>query len=164
MPPADCCIVRDCPSPEATLRLAHRLGCLAPAGLVIGLSGTLGSGKTTFVQGLASGLAVPPDFPITSPTFTLINQYPGRLPLYHADLYRLGLNADLESIGLFDCMDGCGVLAIEWADLAPADLPEIRVEIHLEIVSDLNRRITLAAYGLAPKNLLERLAEYTQTQ
>jgi tRNA threonylcarbamoyladenosine biosynthesis protein TsaE len=151
-------IVLSCASPAATGDLARRLGRLAPAGLVIALSGTLGSGKTAFVQGLASGLQVPAACPVTSPTFTLLHRYPGRLFLYHADLYRLGRNADLESIGLLDGMED-GVLAIEWADLAPAGLPEARLEIHLEIVSDSERRITFRAYGLGPENLLRQLAE-----
>lgn len=151
-----------CPDPEATGELAARLGRLATAGLVIGLSGTLGSGKTTFVQGLARGLGVPSTCRVTSPTFTLINDYPGRLPLYHADLYRLGMDADLESIGLMDLMGGDGVLAIEWADLAPGGLPEIWLAVHLDIVAEIERRITFTAYGLEPGNLLKRLAEPAQ--
>ena len=151
-----------CPDPEATCDLAARLGRLATAGLVIGLSGTLGSGKTTFVQGLAKGLGVPPTCRVTSPTFTLINDYPGRLPLYHADLYRLGMDADLESIGLVDLMGSDGVLAIEWADLSPGGLPEVWLAVHLEIVAEIERRITFTAYGLEPENLLKRLAEPAQ--
>ena len=149
----------DCPSPEATRQLACRLGRMAPSGLVIALSGTLGSGKTVFVQGLAEGLDVAPNYVVTSPSFTLINEYPGRQPLYHADLYRLGPDADLETIGLLDLMGAAGVLAIEWAAAAQADLPEAYLAVHLEITGDLRRRITFTAYGLGPDNLLKKLAD-----
>ena len=132
---------------------------MAPPGLVIALDGTLGSGKTVFVQGLAQGLDVAPGYGVTSPSFTLINEYPGRQPLYHADLYRLGPDADLETIGLLDLMGAEGVLAIEWAAAAQADLPEAYLAVHLEITGDRRRRITFTAYGLGPDNLLNRLAD-----
>ena len=82
----------------ATRRLGERLGRAAAPGDVIGLDGTLGAGKTCLVQGLARGLGVPRDVPVGSPTFTLLNEHRGRLPLYHADLYRLEDEGELRRI------------------------------------------------------------------
>jgi tRNA threonylcarbamoyladenosine biosynthesis protein TsaE len=110
---------------------------------VLALTGDLGSGKTVFVRGLARGLAVPPAFYITSPTYTLINEYPGRLPLYHVDLYRLSDPQDAEFIGLFDLMAGGGVTAIEWADRIDGQLPADRLDIRLDIIDDDTRRIDI---------------------
>ena len=146
-------------SAQATRRLAARLGRLAPAGLVIALTGDLGSGKTTFVQGLAEGLEVPAGYVVTSPSFTLVNDYPGRLPLHHADLYRLGDGADIDEIGLLERMDGAGVLAIEWAERALADLPAAHLAVHLTVTGPDRRRAAMAAYGLVPANLLQRLPD-----
>ena len=84
-------------SADKTRQLGRSIGRLINQPLVIALIGDLGSGKTAFVQGLAAGLDVAGDYYITSPTFTLINEYPGRLPLYHADLYRLETIGDLAS-------------------------------------------------------------------
>lgn len=151
-------LVCDCPSPGATRRLARQLGRLATPGLVLALDGDLGSGKTTFVQGLAEGLGVPPDCYVTSPSFTLTNEYPGRIPLCHADLYRLGESADLEAVGLLERMDQEVVVAIEWAESAAADLPADHLSVHLEITGAQRRRITLATGGRRTENLLRNLA------
>ena len=91
-------------SAEETKRLGRKIGSLIDDPIVLALSGDLGSGKTVFVQGLARGLDVPPDYYITSPTFTLVNEYPGRLRLFHIDLYRLDHFGDLEDIGLHDIL------------------------------------------------------------
>jgi tRNA threonylcarbamoyladenosine biosynthesis protein TsaE len=152
------CLHYDCSSPVATRRLARLLGRLARPGLVIALTGALGSGKTAFVQGLAQGLAVPPDCYVTSPSFTLINVYPGRIPLCHADLYRLGEGADLEAIGLLDHLEQEEVVAVEWAAHAAADLPLDHLTVHLEISGDRQRRITLTAGGRETENLLKDVA------
>jgi tRNA threonylcarbamoyladenosine biosynthesis protein TsaE len=141
-----------------TRRLARELGRLAPPGLVIALTGDLGSGKTTFVQGLAQGLAVPPDCYVTSPSFTLINEYQGRIPLCHADLYRLGEGADLEAVGLLERLDQDAVVAIEWAEAAAADLPTDHLAVRLEITGEQQRRITLIAGGRHTDILLRDLA------
>jgi tRNA threonylcarbamoyladenosine biosynthesis protein TsaE len=82
-----------------TLALGRRVGALARPGLVLALYGDLGAGKTVFVQGLARGLGVPEKCPVTSPTFTLINEYPGRLRLFHIDLYRISDLVELDDIG-----------------------------------------------------------------
>jgi tRNA threonylcarbamoyladenosine biosynthesis protein TsaE len=156
------CLEYECPSAAATGEVARELGRLAPAGLVIALTGELGSGKTTFIQALARGLEVPADCYVTSPSFTLVNEYPGRVPLCHADLYRLGEGADLEGIGLLERMNGEAVVAIEWAGYAGAELPRQHLTVHLEIVGKGKRRVTLCAYGLEVVNLLKQLADCAQ--
>jgi tRNA threonylcarbamoyladenosine biosynthesis protein TsaE len=94
----------------------RRLGEAAEAGDVLLLSGTLGAGKTALVQGLAAGLGSASE--VLSPTFVLVRQYPGRLELVHADLYRLGNREEMEALGLLE-LSAAGVLAVEWADRAP---------------------------------------------
>jgi tRNA threonylcarbamoyladenosine biosynthesis protein TsaE len=115
--------------------LAGRLG----AGARVLLYGELGAGKTAFVRGLATGLGVDPD-DVSSPTFTLVQEYRGRLPLYHVDLYRLA-SAEVDDLGL-DALAADGVLAIEWAERMPrADAGAIHVR--LEHAGDDQRRIVV---------------------
>src|ERR1051325_11702570 len=103
-------------SPQAMQRLARRLGAELRAGDVIGLAGHLGAGKTVFVKGLADGLGVDP-VRVSSPTFTLINEYRGgRLSLHHIDLYRLERASELTELGLWEIVGAEGVCAIEWID------------------------------------------------
>ncbi|MBF0509910.1 MAG: tRNA (adenosine(37)-N6)-threonylcarbamoyltransferase complex ATPase subunit type 1 TsaE [Deltaproteobacteria bacterium] len=126
--------------PEATLNLGRRLGEMLTAGDVVALIGDLGSGKTLLTGGLARGLGVPEDYYVTSPTFTIINEYPGRLTLYHVDLYRqehgLGdMDAEVEEV-----VYGKGVAVIEWAERWLEHLPEHCIEIHLSQTGPLSRR------------------------
>lgn len=117
-------------SPEETWELAAELAGELGAGTVIALHGDLGAGKTCFVQGLAAALGI--DEPITSPTYTLIGEYEGRLPLHHIDLYRLSGPVDALGLGLEEYFDANGITAIEWAEraegLLPPDLLHIRIE------------------------------------
>ena len=139
---------------EETKKLGQKIGKQMKPGAVITLTGDLGSGKTVLVQGLARGLDVPDYYYITSPTFTLINEYPGRYPLYHVDLYRIETCDDLEEIGFYEILSGNGVTAIEWADrLCQNDLDD-HVSLHFEIINDVSRRIFLATYGLEEINLI----------
>jgi tRNA threonylcarbamoyladenosine biosynthesis protein TsaE len=118
-------------SPDATERLGQRVAAHLRAGDVLCLHGDLAAGKTTFVRGLARGLGSPS--PVSSPTFTLIHEYPGgRLPLVHMDAYRLSGPDDAESTGILDYLaDGRSVVAIEWAQRIAAALPDERLEITL---------------------------------
>ena len=144
-------------SSEETVVLGQTMGSLAKAHVVIALVGDLGSGKTVFVKGLAKGLAIPDSYTITSPSYTLINEYPGRLYLFHADLYRLAGRIDIESTGLFEILDGAGVVVIEWADrMAPEDL-NADIRITFEITGDHTRLIGLSGYGQTGVNLLKEL-------
>jgi tRNA threonylcarbamoyladenosine biosynthesis protein TsaE len=147
-----------------TRRLAEFLGTLIVAPIVIAMTGDLGSGKTTFVQGLARGLRVAKAYPITSPTFTLVNEYPGRLPLYHVDLYRITNPLDVEELGLYDIMRGEGVVIIEWAAIIADALPLERLDIGLEIVDDDLRKLTFIGYGSDSNNLLSRIEHWNEEQ
>ncbi len=142
-------------SPEETFQLAEQLGRLLQPGDVIALVGELGSGKTLFSQGLAEGLQVPETFYITSPTFTIINEYPGRIPFYHLDFYRLNSAAEFSELGLEEILYGRGAVAIEWAERLGEDLPEQRLEVHLEFRNETSRSLTFSAFGA---RLEERLA------
>lgn len=145
-------------SVNETQELGQKIGALIKQPLIIALIGDLGSGKTAFVQGLAQGIDVPADYYITSPTFTLINEYPGRLPLCHVDLYRLETVADFEDIGLDEMLCDQTVLAIEWADKLSQKLTADYLSMNFEIIDNDYRKINLIAYGHTASNLLKALA------
>jgi tRNA threonylcarbamoyladenosine biosynthesis protein TsaE len=137
--------------------LAARLAQYLAAGDVIWLSGDLGAGKTTFTQGLGRGLGI--SVPITSPTFVLIREYAGRLPLYHVDLYRLDSAREIANLGLSDYLDGHGVCVVEWAErLAP---PGERPGLHVRITpsGESARDLDFAATGQPAERLLAGLQQ-----
>ena len=136
-------------SPEETLRLAVELGELCGPGDVVALVGELGTGKTLFAKGLARGLGVPSDEPVVSPSFTLLNEYAGRCPVYHFDFYRLSDVGDLENIGLDEYLGAGGVVIVEWAERMPDALGAEHLEIRLEYAGEDKRRITIT--GLGPR-------------
>lgn len=142
-----------CSSAEATRNLGSAIGQGAGPGTVIALTGDLGAGKTVFVQGLARGLDVPQSVYVTSPTYTLINEYPGRLTLFHVDLYRLAGGEDLDELGLEEILFGDGVVAIEWPDrLAEGELPADHLAVRIEVPDneadgDGPRRIDIQSEG-----------------
>ncbi len=142
-------------SPEATRQLGFRMGRMLAPPAVLVLTGDLGSGKTAFVQGIAQGLDVPEDYYVTSPTYTIINEYPGRHRLFHIDLYRTGGPDDFEAIGLYDILhDTEAVVAVEWAERLGAALPADPIAVHFEIVGHTRRNILLTTSGLDVSNLV----------
>jgi tRNA threonylcarbamoyladenosine biosynthesis protein TsaE len=146
-----------CPSAADTHALGRRIGQAIASGVILTLRGDLGSGKTTFVQGLAGGLGVPASYYVTSPTYTIINGYPGRLPLYHIDLYRLGSPEELEDIGFYDLLQPEAVVAIEWPELAVEKLPPDHLSLVFEILDNDARKIRLRSYGLQGRSVIDRL-------
>lgn len=106
-------------SPEQTRELGERLGGLLRPGDVAALAGGLGAGKTVFVSGLARGLGVEDERLVTSPTFVILHEYPGRISLYHFDLYRLERIQDVWDLGYEEYFEGRGVCAVEWAEKFP---------------------------------------------
>jgi tRNA threonylcarbamoyladenosine biosynthesis protein TsaE len=127
-------------------QIAARLGRALAVGDVVALMGTLGAGKTTFVQGLARGLGVAADRHVASPTFALVNEHPGRVPLVHADLYRVADARELCELGLDDAFDRAAV-AIEWLDRFPDAAPPDRLEITIAIGADGIRTLTVVPQG-----------------
>ena len=144
-------------SAEETRNLGKLLGEVLSAGDIVLLFGDLGAGKTTLVQGIAAGLGVSQDEYVRSPTFTLVNQYQGRVPVHHIDLYRIESASDMASIGLEDELDGGGAVLVEWAEkLFHEDTGAItadynldqRIEIRLNILGDDTRSINITAVNL----------------
>lgn len=129
--------------PVETAELGARLAAQARAGDVLCLWGDLGAGKTVLAKGFGAGLGVTDT--ITSPTFVLMAEYAGRLPLFHLDLYRLADEVDAFESGLLDDRQGAGVTVIEWPDRMGATLPGGRLDVIFETEGDDVRRITLRA-------------------
>ena len=131
------------------------MGAVLEPGDFIALRGELGSGKTRFANGIARGLEIPPAIPITSPTFTLLNIYEGRLPLFHFDLYRLAGDDDVVALGFDEYFAGQGVSLVEWAERLESELPPERLEISFSYVDEQRRRIVVAPFGTRFKRLIE---------
>lgn len=141
-------------SSEQTKLIGKEIGKITFRGCVIALCGELGSGKTVFAKGLAEGLGV--DSFITSPTFVLINEYSGRYPFYHFDVYRIRAE-DMHELGYEEYFYGDGVTAIEWAQKISDLLPEEHLRIDFEYISESERQISLAGYGENYVNLIKKI-------
>ncbi len=144
--------------PAGTRALAERLGRLARPGDVLCLVGELGAGKTTFTQGLALGLGLPPDEPVNSPTFMLVAEHPGgRLPLYHFDVYRLSDSSGLYDLAFDEYLDAGGVLVIEWADKIADALPPDRLDVVFSSTGEESRFLAFTAHGAQADAVLRGL-------
>ena len=143
-------------SPEQTWQIGQLLGKLLDAGDTVCLYGDLGAGKTNFTYGIAQGLDVPEQY-ITSPTFTFVNEYQGRVPLYHIDLYRLKDPDELEHIGFDEYLESDGVTVIEWAERAEDELPVESLSVYLTYVDEKSREIGFLGEGKRFETLVEEL-------
>lgn len=141
---------------SATDRIGRLLAETLPDGAVIALVGTLGAGKTRLVQAVAEASGVDQGT-VSSPTFVLLHEYDGDRSIYHFDAYRLADEAEFRQLGPDDYFEGSGLTFVEWADKFPAILPEDHLEIHIEIVDDDRRRLTLQARSDHYKNVFETL-------
>lgn len=137
----------------ALRRFGHRVGARAVAGDVIALVGGLGAGKTFLAQHLAHGLGVPVEERVTSPTFTLVQEHPGRVTMHHADLYRLGDVDELREVGLFE-LGASGVVVVEWADRFPEAVPSDALWIELAVSSPSIRLVRAHGDGERAARLL----------
>jgi tRNA threonylcarbamoyladenosine biosynthesis protein TsaE len=142
-------------SDRQTRQIGERLGGLCQPGDLILLEGGLGSGKTTLAQGIGRGLGV--GRPINRPTFTLVKEYGGRLPLYHFDFYRLEDPAEVADLGLDEYLDGDGVCVVEWADRAAPLWPERCLRIRLAAMGPRTRRLCLEGIGARGRALCQAL-------
>ncbi len=130
-------------SAEETRQIAARFSAQLQAGDCVLLVGELGSGKTTFVQGLAQGLGVRE--PVRSPTFVLMHEYQGRLPIYHFDAYRVNSLAELREIGFEETVYAQGLTVIEWGERAAGLLPRTCWRVEIALLADTRRKIRIFA-------------------
>ncbi len=129
------------------MRCGNIIGRAAAPGCVIGLTGELGTGKTCLIKGLVAAIAGVSEQDVASPTFTFLQEFPGIIPVYHFDLYRVKTPAELDDLGFYECVYGTGVTVIEWADRAASALPAECLMIHLAHVDECRRRLTISASG-----------------
>ena len=120
-------------SPEETQVLGEKLGKTLQQGDVIALIGDLGTGKTCLTQGIARGVGIAPDEVVNSPSYILINEYNGTVPIYHIDLYRLENAAEIAELGLSEYVEGDGICIIEWAERMADALPDTCIKIHITL-------------------------------
>ena len=130
-------------SPEETQALGEEIGRELSCGDIVAITGELGAGKTCLVQGIGWGAGVDPKVYMTSPSFTIIKAYRGRIPVHHIDLFRLNTIEEAYELPIEDYFFGKGVTIIEWADKIESLLPPGHLRIHIEIVSENERRIKI---------------------
>ena len=143
-------------SPEMTMALAARLAAVAEAGDLVCLWGELGAGKTVFAKGFGSGLGI--EATINSPSFVLMSEYAGRLPLFHLDLYRLAGPADVVAGGLLDERQAAGVTLIEWPERLEPLVPSPRLDVRIDGAGTDRRSISIHAVGSGPERYLRAAA------
>ena len=132
---------------EKTLAFGEFLGKVAEPADIITLEGPLGAGKTALTQAIGRGLGIDPKIYITSPTFSLLQEYQGRLPLYHMDLYRLSSEEDIENLGFSEYFYGDGLTVIEWPERLGTLMPLERLHIQLIITGETSRNAQLTFHG-----------------
>jgi tRNA threonylcarbamoyladenosine biosynthesis protein TsaE len=133
----------DLPDLDSTIAFGRALGQKLQPDDVVALIGSLGAGKTHLVRAIAEGLGIPDSRVVSSPTFTLIHEYKGRLPIFHFDVYRLKSPAEFVDLGVAEYFEAGGVCLIEWADRVLEYLPKRRITIELEITGETSRRLTI---------------------
>ena len=149
--------IKSC-SVSQTLKIGKALAKNMEKGDIVGLFGELGSGKTVFTKGIALGLGIHP-LTVISPTFILLKEYNGELPLYHFDLYRLGKPEDITALGYEEYLYGQGVSVIEWADRLSYLLPKEILSVRLSLVGSKTRYIEFKAGSSRYKRLIKKIYE-----
>ncbi len=147
----------DLPTLAATEAFGRRLGAALFPGAVVALIGPLGAGKTHLVRAVAEGLGVPDPRVVSSPTFVLIQEYDGRMPIYHFDAYRLPGEAAFDDLGAHEYFAGGGVCLVEWADRVPGSMPREHLAIRFLVTGEDSRRLEITARGERYAELLGRL-------
>jgi len=146
-------------SRDETIDLGKRIGRLLGPGNVVALVGELGTGKTHLIKGLAGGAGVRRFSYVSSPSFTLIHEYPGKVPVIHIDLFRLGTEREAEDLGLEEYFQGQGIIVIEWADKIPSLLPKDVLHIHLSHTGEQTRSIEIIGKGARYEEMVDNLAK-----
>jgi tRNA threonylcarbamoyladenosine biosynthesis protein TsaE len=146
-------------SEEETIHLGNIIGRHLISGDIIALSGELGSGKTCITRGIARGMGISEKFHVTSPTFTLINEYPGKIPLYHLDVYRLSGSEDLEDLGYEEYFYGNGAVVIEWAEKIHDIIPPGSIFIYLKYINKNKRKVDITYNGEKTSETIKKIYE-----
>ncbi len=136
-------------SPEETQEIGVRIGSQLSPGDVVALIGDLGAGKTCLTQGIARGVGVCQDETVNSPSYILINEYEGKIPIYHIDLYRLERIGDIVDLGLEEYLEGDGICVIEWGDRMGELLPESHIQVIITAEDEFTRTIEVSP--ISPK-------------
>jgi tRNA threonylcarbamoyladenosine biosynthesis protein TsaE len=144
-------------SDQETVELGSTLGACLEPGDVVALAGELGSGKTWFTKGIARGLGVGANTMVTSPSFALVNEYPGETPLFHIDVYRLDNLSEVLGAGIDDYLYSGGVAVIEWADRWPEILPDETVSVKLVVLDEHSRGITFSGAHARASSVIDAL-------
>jgi tRNA threonylcarbamoyladenosine biosynthesis protein TsaE len=147
--------------PEETHRLGVKLGELLQPGDVVGLVGELGAGKTCLVAGVAEGMGVGDEIYVSSPTFTLVNEYPGRFAMVHIDYYRLTEEEDLLEVGVDEYFRGESACLVEWFDRFPGAAPPDHLVVRFAVTGPTGRRLELDPQGERPRALARAWARST---
>ncbi|HEY1416723.1 MAG TPA: tRNA (adenosine(37)-N6)-threonylcarbamoyltransferase complex ATPase subunit type 1 TsaE [Myxococcaceae bacterium] len=142
-------------SPEETRALGEALGRVLQEGDFVGLAGELGAGKTELARGVARGVGLR-DEDVTSPTFAIVHQHHGRIPLTHADLYRLAGAEELDGTGFHELRDGPGATLVEWVDRVPGAAPSDALRILLDEPTETTRELVVTTSGPRSEHLLQR--------
>ena len=147
-------------SSAATYSFGKRVGERLKAGSIIALIGELGCGKTLFTRGICVGLGVPSRY-VNSPTFVFVNEYLGRLPVFHMDLYRLNTITEEFEIGILDYLAKAdsGIIVVEWAEKILSLLPDNYLQVQFQVLSAWRRQLVFVAFGEKFGNLLRELGE-----
>ena len=145
--------------PEETEAIGRIVGARLAPGDVVSLTGELGAGKTCFTRGIALGLEVEKNTPIVSPSFTLINEYPGKIPLFHFDFYRIDDCSRIFDLGYQEYFYGDGVTVIEWGEKVAEFLPEEHLKIYFYFKDEEKREIKLQGKGERFKELIRVIAD-----
>jgi len=144
-------------STSETIQIGKSIGSLLLPGDVVALVGELGAGKTQFIKGLAAGAGIRKPAYVSSPSFTLINEYEGKIPFYHIDLFRLETEKEAGDLGLEEYFQGIGITAIEWADKIPSLLPREMLFIHIAYAGKNTRSLEIIGNGKRYEELIDRL-------
>lgn len=147
-----------------TVDLGKRIGRLLRPGNVVALVGELGTGKTHLIKGLAGGAGVKRFSYVSSPSFALIHEYPGKIPVIHVDLFRLGTEREAEDLGLEEYFQGQGIIVIEWADKIPSLLPKDVLRIHLSHTGERTRSVEIIGKGAPYEEIVDNLTKLLKNE